>query len=259
MAKRIKRTKPELHPLDKTIYALLIIFSFAAFFALVFISDLQARELCLADENAVAYWTNGGKTMLALAVFLVAGVTTYAGLSLANRMPLFKPLLFGGRRRAYTPELRERVKMHNKISAVMLLLFVVFVAIAFIPDVSRRTMDAEGTVTIYSAKNEVKETYKIKPKEASIVEFYAYGGGGRGSKPDVYMNITCKNGDTHCVRMSEFKDAGFAIEFMENFKSQLSRKVTITYDAEYLQTVIYYFELTPNQITRMNVLFNVNG
>lgn len=258
MAKKIKSTKPELHPLDKTIYALLIIFSFAAFFALVFISDLQARELCLADENAVAYWTNGGKTMLALAVFLVAGVTTYAGLSLANRMPLFKPLLFGGRRRAYTPDLRKRVKKHNIFSAVMLLLFVVFVAIAFIPDVSRRTMDAEGTVTIYSAKNEVKETYKISPEKASLVEFKT-APGGKSSNVDAYMDITFKNGEKQRVCMFEFKDAEIAIEFMENFKAQLDDDVPITYDAKYMDTVVRYFELTQSQTARLLELYNVNG
>lgn len=258
MAKTIKRTKPELHPLDKTIYSLLIIFAVAAFFALVFISDQQARELCLADESVVAYWTNGGKTMLALAVFLVAGVTTYAGLSLANRLPLFKPLLFDGRRRDYTPELRKRVKKHNIISAVMLLLFVVFMLVAFIPDVSRRTMDAEGTVTIYSAKNEVKETYKIRPENARLVEFKT-APGGKSSNVDAYMDITCNNGEKQRVRMFEFKDAEIAIEFMENFKAQLDDDVPITYNAKYMDIVVRYFELTQSQKARLLELYNVNG
>ena len=258
VAKKIKRVKPELHPLDKTIYALLIIFSFAAAFALIFNCDRQTINLCLADESVAAYWTNGGKTMLALAVFLVVGVTTYAGLSLAGRLPLLKPLQLEGRTRAYTPELRRRVKKHNIISVVMLLLFLVFVLIAFIPDVSRRTMDAEGTVTIYSAKNEVKETYKIRPDDASLVEFKT-NPGGRHIETDAYMDITCKNGDTYHVHMNEFKDKEFAIEFFENFKAQLGGNVMITYDAEYMEVVVNYFGLTSSQITRMNDLYNVNG
>lgn len=225
---------------------------------MIILDFLQTINLCLADENVAAYWANGGKTMLALAVFLIAGVTSYAGLSLANRLPLFKPLQFGGRTRAYTPELRMRVKKHNIISVVMLLLFVGFVLIAFIPDVSRRTMDAQGTVTIYSAKNEVKETYQIRPKNASLVEFKTNPGGSK-SQTDAVMTILYNNGEKRVVRMSEFKDKEFAIVFFENFKANLGGNVMITYDAEYMEVVVNYFGLTSSQITRMNNLFNVNG
>lgn len=258
MARKIKGMKPELHPLDKTIYVLLIIFAVFGTFALLPLLELPAEKLCVEDESVVYYWVRGSFNMIPLFGFLFFGVTFYAGISLDKRLPLFKPVQFRDRTRIPTPDMRQRAKKHKMFSVVMLLLFAATAIIAAIPDVSRETMDEHGRVTVYSPKNEIKETYEISPQNVAAVEFRATVAGKHTSN-DVIMTVTYNNGEKHFVYLKNFKDMEFAIEFMEEFKEQLGSDVEITSYDKKLHNVANVFDLTPSQEARLFELFNTNG
>lgn len=256
MATKVKGVpKPKLHPLDKTVYVLIIILSIFLCFVLIEIMNQPGEKLCLSDETVVAYRVNGGKWHIPLCIYCLLVIPFFVANRLYKRVPLFMPLQYAGPRNS----IKESPKSKKQIvwGIVALTVGIACAAVAFIPDVERWTLDSEGILREYSSRNELINSYELSPENAKLVEF-STSRVSKSSPTDVKMIVTFLDGTKQYVGLSCFKTPEQAISFMEDFKSGLADEVPVTYFGKFIQNSVNYYGLSASQESRLYALFEMS-
>lgn len=214
--------KPELHPLDKTVYVLIIIFSIFLGFVFVWVLRINETEVAaidLSNPNVIAYYSGNERLAINFVCFWLL-LPVWAGVGIWKRIPLFKPLL--NERKHSTTIYAKRKSKRLRICVDVLMVIICAVSVPFIlsKDYSRWVLEKDGTVTEYSAKNECENTFQFSPNYAKKVEFAVSS--GKSGRTTVKISVKFEDGKKYEMSQYNFIDVDTALEFMEAFKAGLN-------------------------------------
>lgn len=224
MATKVKGIlKPKLHPLDKTVYALIIVFSIFLCFIFAWVLDLNeaaVAEMDLSNPNVIAY-SNGNEGLAADFIYFLGLLPFWAGIRLWKRIGLFKPLQYAEKHRTAAYPERKNSSLRICVNVLMVVMLIVSMYFILTKDYSRWVMENNGTVTEYSAKNELVNTFELDPNHAEKVNF-AVSSGHRGGRKTIIISVEFEDGKKFKMDKRNFINVDTALEFMEVFKAGLN-------------------------------------
>ncbi len=212
--------KPKLHPLDKTVYALIIIFSIFLCFVFAWVLDLNEAKVAaidLSNPNVIAY-NNGNEGFVADYIYFLGLLPFWAGIRLWKRIGLFKPLQYAEKHRTAAYPERKNSSLRICVNVLMVVMLIASMYLILTKDYSRWVMENNGTVTEYSAKNELINTFTIDNGHTGKATFLVSSKKGRAY---VELSVSLDDGEKLKMTDRDFTDVDMALEFMEALKVSL--------------------------------------
>lgn len=248
--------RAQLHPLDKTLYVMIILLSAFLDVVLCVSVDKLAGGIALSDSSVI-YYRSSHLALLPIYFYIMLVPIIFAATRLKQRKPLLMKLQRNDRRPYTAEELEQNKKTSRTLRWTAGVLGLVCLAIAPLGIYSRETMNADGLVKIYSWKNEVEESYLISPEDASLVTFRASKPWGRSR--GFRMTVISNDGWERSFGSIGFLSNSKALDFMLNFKGGLGDDVIIEYyGAEYLDWHADFSNMSSAEAAKLRELFDAD-